>query len=327
MENPSSTKSSLSVEDNSEASCSFTTGENDENPRKRKAVDEEPEPQAEEPPAKKRTKTETKFEKRLAKSRPEGRVNPFRLVKHYIIGEMLGNGSFGNVYAADRKSDGKKVAIKCVLKKVLDYITLPGSNDILPLEVALLNLVCKPPRCPYVISLLEWFETPADVIYILERPDNCTDLYKYCQKLQYRMPEAHVKQIMQQVVQATCHCKDRGVFHRDIQLSNVLLNTQTLEVKLTDFGLGCLRQGFLYSDCRVIYPSRWISLNESMQELSIVKQLGYFLHCLSGGKWCPGKLIFSKNLSEACCSLIKWCLDKEPGKRPTLEQLLTHEWF
>lgn len=85
-----------------------------------------------------------------------------------------------------------------------------------------------------MIELLEWFETPENVIYVLERPENCTDLYNYCTSLQDRMPEARIKQIMQQVVQAACHSKDRGVFHRDIQLCNVLLNTQTMEVKLID---------------------------------------------------------------------------------------------
>lgn len=64
------------------------------------------------------------------------------------------------------------------------------------------------------------------------------------------MPEARIKQIMQQVVQAACHSKDRGVFHRDIQLRNVLLNTQTMEVKLIDFGLGCLQPDSVYKDSK-----------------------------------------------------------------------------
>lgn len=44
---------------------------------------------------------------------------------------------------------------------------------------------------------------------------------------------------MRQVVCAAKHCSDRGVFHRDIKLENLLI-TEDKTIKLIDFGCGDL---------------------------------------------------------------------------------------
>ncbi|KAI5629505.1 serine/threonine-protein kinase pim-2-like [Silurus asotus] len=112
-----------------------------------------------------------------------------------------------------------------------------------------MKLVCKPPRCPYVIELLEWFETDTSFILILERPEPCVTLFDYCRSLQNQVPDAQAQSIMQQLVKALRHCHDRGVFHRDIKLDNILSNIQTMEVKLIDFGFSFLRKDTICTEC------------------------------------------------------------------------------
>lgn len=51
---------------------------------------------------------------------------------------------------------------------------------------------------------------------------------------------------MRQVVQAARHCCDCGVLHRDIKGENILINTDTLQVKLIDFGCGDLLKNTPY---------------------------------------------------------------------------------
>ncbi len=51
---------------------------------------------------------------------------------------------------------------------------------------------------------------------------------------------------MWQVIHATNICCERGVFHRDIKLENLLVNLDTWEVKLIDFGCGTLMKDSAY---------------------------------------------------------------------------------
>lgn len=101
-----------------------------------------------------------------------------------------------------------------------------------------MQMACKPPRCKHVIELLEWFEMPDHILLILEKPVPCMDLCRYRQRR--RLHESVAKIIMWQVVEAVRHCRDRGVMHFDIKEENLLINLESLEVKLIDFGCGDL---------------------------------------------------------------------------------------
>uniref|UniRef100_A0A8C2ATE2 non-specific serine/threonine protein kinase n=1 Tax=Cyprinus carpio TaxID=7962 RepID=A0A8C2ATE2_CYPCA len=95
-----------------------------------------------------------------------------------LPGPMLGQGGFGSVFAGTRSSDGLPVAIKYVTKD-------EGHEDmegLLPLEVALMTRVSSAPVCPSVLKLLEWFDHPGRYVLILERPDPCQDLHRFCEE-------------------------------------------------------------------------------------------------------------------------------------------------
>ncbi|XP_053366710.1 serine/threonine-protein kinase pim-3-like [Clarias gariepinus] len=150
-----------------------------------------------------------------------------------------------DVVQSTQEFANQTVAVKFMRKPRIDtYITLPGDTRRLPLEVALMKLVCEPPYCPLVIELVEWHETSTHVILVLERPEPCTDLFDYCEK--NNMSESVARIITRQVINAARHCSDRGVFHRDIKEENILLNPRTLEIKLIDFGCGDLLKNTPY---------------------------------------------------------------------------------
>lgn len=100
--------------------------------------------------------------------------------------------------------------------------------------------LCKTHHSPYVIKILEWFETPKGFLLIMERPHKYITLSKFCRRLQGRMSEDLARIIMWKVVQAAVHCKRNGVLHRDIKEDNILVNPETLELKLIDFGYAYL---------------------------------------------------------------------------------------
>lgn len=109
-------------------------------------------------------------------------------------------------------------------------------------------MVSKPPRCEYVVELLEWLDVSTSFILVLERPSPCIDLRGFCQMNKNNLLSEHeVREIMWQVLLAASHCADRNVFHGDLQSKNFLLNTDTMKVKLVDFGCGYLVSDFYTS--------------------------------------------------------------------------------
>uniref|UniRef100_A0A674AS74 non-specific serine/threonine protein kinase n=1 Tax=Salmo trutta TaxID=8032 RepID=A0A674AS74_SALTR len=175
--------------------------------------------------------------------------NPSSFESLFTLGSMLGKGGCGAVYAAMRKSDGQQVAIKYVNRGMAEpYVKLPGERSALPLEVALMQIVSRPPSCCYVLGLLDWFEEAERFILVLERPYPCMDLFDFIEELGGRVDECLARIIMIQVVLAVRHCRNRGVLHRDVKAENLLVQTDNLRVKLIDFGCGDLLRESSYRD-------------------------------------------------------------------------------
>lgn len=125
-----------------------------------------------------------------------------------------------------------------------------------------MELVCKPPHCPNVIQLLDWIETPTLLILVLERPDPCIELFDYC--AHKAMSESKARIILQQVLYAARHCQERGVFHRDIKEENILLNPQSLMVKLIDFGCGDILRDTPYTSLAGNCTSEMSCIDENL---------------------------------------------------------------
>ncbi|KAL7847523.1 hypothetical protein AOLI_G00222410 [Acnodon oligacanthus] len=74
---------------------------------------------------------------------------------------------------------GLQVAIKMVSKRSANsrYLLSPVESRAVPAEVALMQVVNRPPVCKNIIRLIEWFDEPDRCILVLERPDPCTFLF------------------------------------------------------------------------------------------------------------------------------------------------------
>ncbi|KAK3506358.1 hypothetical protein QTP70_029762, partial [Hemibagrus guttatus] len=256
----------------------------------------------------------------------------------YIIEKVLGRGGFGTVYSGVRKEDGKKVAIKRIFKREAKFITIPGETRSLPLEVALMEMVSKPPRCENVVELLEWFETPIHLILVIELPDSCMDLFKFCYHVNGPLSEPVARVVMRQVVQAARHCCERGVIHRDIKPGNLLFNPETLEVKLIDFGCGDLltdKPFITYVGTLFYYPPEWILHQKYFGVSATVWNLGILLFELLVGdvpfedhdEIIAAQLPCISDLSQDCKDLITRCLNQDPDMRPSFDEILSHQWL
>lgn len=96
------------------------------------------------------------------------------------------------------------------------------------------------PSFPNILQLLDWYDEPEQYIMILERPEPCEDLATFCRKHGGSLTEGVARNVIFQLIKALKHCKSRGIVHRDVKPENILIQTDTLKVKLFDFGCGDL---------------------------------------------------------------------------------------
>ncbi|ROL48044.1 Serine/threonine-protein kinase pim-2 [Anabarilius grahami] len=202
----------------------------------------------------------------------------------YTIGKKMGEGGFGSVFEGVRCKDGLVVAVKFTAKTENEpYVSLPDHPRPVPLEVALTVLANQGPSCPHIIKLIDWQDHPNQTIMVLERPIPCMDMHSFWEHHGGLFSEELARHFMQQVIDAAAVCCSRGVFHRDIKMPNLLVNTETLEVKLIDFGCGDLLRSssyLTYSGTARYCPPEYFTKGEYHAKQATVWSLGVLLFAM-----------------------------------------------
>ena len=256
---------------------------------------------------------------------------PFELA--YKVGDVLGRGGFGTVYAGLRMEDEAAVAIKHVAKnKVTEWTTLVGRR--VPMELRLLHSVQS---VPGVIKLLDFYERSDSFIYVLERPSECRDMFDFITEKKY-LEESLARNFFRQIVETVVACHDKGVIHRDIKDENILVDLVTGNLKLIDFGSGALLKEEAYTDfdgTRVYAPPEWLLAGRYEAGPAAVWSLGVLLFDMVTGDipWekdvqiVASPLTFTRQLSPECRHLVTSCLTRRVQDRIPLQDLLTHPWL
>ncbi|XP_073793737.1 uncharacterized protein isoform X2 [Danio rerio] len=233
----------------------------------------------------------------------------------YSFGKVLGSGSFGTTYRAVRKSDGKEVAIKKIPKRMDDrHISAPGCSKPAYKEAAYMLILKDPTPSIYLIELYEWFDQEGFISLVMEYPKPCVSLLEYV-KSHGRLTEEVARYLLHQLVQAVVHCIDHGISHNDMHEENILVNTETLDLKLIDFGCASKIREDQYVD---FIRSSVVTLGYLLNYMVNAKALLYSWHEETN------RLQFNPNLSSECCDLIEKCVEEHSW---TLEDILQHEWM
>ncbi|XP_063301065.1 uncharacterized protein LOC134600027 [Pelobates fuscus] len=150
----------------------------------------------------------------------------------YIVQELLGSGSFGNVVKGVIRATNENVAIK-ILKdhpRVVKYAKA---------EVEILSQLNKEnPDKFNVVKHYEYFQHNDNICLVFEMLD--ISLYDFIKKRNNRpLPVRHIRPIVQQVGNALDKLKSLQIIHTDLKPENIMLvNTSKypFKIKVIDFG-------------------------------------------------------------------------------------------
>lgn len=152
-------------------------------------------------------------------------------IENYVVGKIIGQGSYAIVQLGEEKDTGKKVAIKTYEKiKLLDSYKMRNVNR----EIESLKILSH----PFIISLLTQINTGKHIHLVMEYigSDNLGSIVY--QSESNSLPVEICQKIMRKVIEGLAFAHSKGIVHRDVKMENVVLgpDLSRLELRLIDFG-------------------------------------------------------------------------------------------
>ncbi|XP_034395567.1 serine/threonine-protein kinase pim-1-like [Cyclopterus lumpus] len=258
--------------------------------------------------------------------------------------DLLGEGGCGCVYAGYRREDNRPVAIKRVPEENILCKHVDDAGRQLSVEVAVMLRLQEETRgsvgASAPVALLDWYDLGQELILVLERPVPAVDLFHYVEGNGGSLPEEEAKIILKQLVDAAVDLQEKHIFHRDIKVENILIETgsDVPRVRLIDFGLSrFVKKGALYRQyygTTAHVPPEWYSRGQYSAGPTTVWQMGVVLfetlqtdEYFETRKFMQKLLTISETLSENCQDFLRACSIEDPKQRPTLTQIRLHPWL
>ncbi|XP_028786970.1 CBL-interacting serine/threonine-protein kinase 1 isoform X2 [Neltuma alba] len=257
---------------------------------------------------------------------------------NYEIGTTLGSGSFGKVKLAKHIDSHKLFALKIIDKTKIIHLNIAHQ---IKREIATLKLL----KHPNVVRLHEVLASKTNIYMVLEYVAGGELFDRIASK--GRLKEAEGRKLFQQLIDGVSYCHNKGVFHRDLKLENVLVDAQG-NIKITDFGLSALPQhiradGLLHTTCgSPSYVAPEVLANRGYEgATSDTWSCGIILFVILTGylpfedrnmavlyqKISKGDVRIPKWLSPGAQNLLRRILDPNPLTRITLAGVKEDEWF
>ena len=258
--------------------------------------------------------------------------------RKYYKGRLLGKGGFAKCYEFTCSENKKIFAAKVVAKSGL---VKSRAKQKLISEIK----IHKSLHHPQIVAFEHYFEDTENVYILLEMCQNQT--LNELLKRRKRLTEIEVQCYIVQLIKALKYLHSHRVIHRDLKLGNLFL-TEKMELKVGDFGLATKldfegeRKRTVCGTPNYIAPEILDGKTGHSYEVDIWS-LGVIIYTLIIGK--PpfetrdvkttykrikmNAYTFPESaiISEAAKNLIAQILVLDPGKRPTLDQILTHDFF
>nr|XP_054752927.1 serine/threonine-protein kinase MARK2-like [Lytechinus pictus] len=275
-------------------------------------------------------------ERRRRKSRSDGTVVK-KKVGGYILGDVIGEGSFAKVRLGTHILTQEQVAVKVIDKKLIANREYVRKN--LRREAAVLQKM----RHNNITQLYEVLETASNYYIVMELAEGGTFMTFLCKRK--KLSERETRRYIRQLVTAVDHMHHLDVIHRDIKIENFLLdNDQNL--KVIDFGLSNILgyDGLLRTQCgSPAYAAPEIFCNSSYGPAVDIWSIGVNMYAMLTGELPfvvdpPNNMsklhsrimqgaTIPDTLTKDCRDLLQRLLEPKELDRIKLPDIMRHPWM
>jgi serine/threonine protein kinase len=245
----------------------------------------------------------------------------------YQLGKILHSGTMTAIARGKAIHTGKKVIVKSVYTK--RYKKLKEAN-----------ILKKLTHVPGVVKYLDHYHIDRLGYFLVLEYFGKMTLKRFLTQNVYPLREKDVHFIFKQIVSVVQSCFDCNILHRNLKPSNILINTESLTIKITNFNSAIVFKNE-YEEFKTnlkseIAPPEYFTKKLYTPNSLYIWTMGLVLY----------KIIFnrepfscSKDVVRRPCSiqskyplsidiqlLLSWMLTKCPNKRPTINELSHHPW-
>lgn len=164
--------------------------------------------------------------------------------RRYIVKDILGQGTFGQVAKCWVPETSSYVAVK-IIKNELAYSRQAASEIYI---LTMLNRNFDPEDQHHIVRILDHFEFQRHLCISFEMLG--VNLFELLRLNQYRGISLKLLRLFaKQILDALLILRDARVIHCDLKPENILLTTslQSAEIKMIDFGSACMEHRTVYS--------------------------------------------------------------------------------
>lgn len=284
------------------------------------------------------------------------------IVNNYILLDVLGTGSYGEVRMCRDRTESEgvfamKIISKDFLKKKKNGHTSETYFEDIRREIAIMKLLLHPnilrlyevlddPKVNKIYLVLEYMKK-GDLAHFLKEKDKGSGKV-YSQNQIPPMSEQELWNVFRQVVQGIKYLHLQNVVHGDIKPQNILVGEDGI-IKIADFGISKMMSGSSQKLADAAGTPAFMSPEiceltdgaEFSGQLADVWALGATMFMLRFGHppFIAGSLInlyvkiqteplaFPYPIDALLQDLLEKMLIKDPAKRISLPQVISHKWF
>jgi len=279
-------------------------------------------------------------------------------ISEFTITNQLGKGSSGFIRNAVHNKTGTKVIIKYVVKSLIlkgcwtdnNYlvkqkvnIKYNEMNRKFPNEIAVLQYIHDELNGNVpdnLTTLITYWEDSIYYYLVFADTHYDSDLFDYIDKSPNdTMPENEARTIFKNILDAIQILHHHNIVHRDIKDENVLINYETKEIQLIDFGSSTFYEqdkklsnfvgSYVFAAPEIIQGLTYEGPPQDIWSLGILLYTMIYKNTPFNDYYeiLRGKMKFPSDISKECQELILWMTNRDISKRPTIDDVLSHPWI